>query len=120
MGDTGSLTLGGVICVFAILIHKELLLPILCALFYIEDLSVILQVAYFKRTGGGRIFKMTPAPPLSKDADPMARVLIKRPMRAIAEQKIVTRLPDRRHYSCCNNFRNSKNTLTWKRQANAL
>ena len=60
MGDTGSLTLGGVICVFAILIHKELLLPILCALFYIEDLSVILQVAYFKRTGGGRIFKMTP------------------------------------------------------------
>lgn len=92
MGDTGSLTLGGVICVFAILIHKELLLPILCALFYIEDLSVILQVAYFKRTGGGRIFKMTPLHHhYQKDADPAMRVLINRPLRAIAEQKIVTR-----------------------------
>ncbi len=92
MGDTGSLTLGGVICVFAILIHKELLLPILCALFYIEDLSVILQVAYFKRTGGGRIFKMTPLHHhYQKDADPTMRVLINRPLRAIAEQKIVTR-----------------------------
>ncbi len=92
MGDTGSLTLGGVICVFAILIHKELLLPILCALFYIEDLSVILQVAYFKRTGGGRIFKMTPLHHhYQKDADLSMRVLIQRPLRAIAEQKIVTR-----------------------------
>lgn len=92
MGDTGSLTLGGVICVFAILIHKELLLPILCALFYIEDLSVILQVAYFKRTGGGRIFKMSPLHHhYQKDADPGMRVLIQRPLRAIAEQKIVTR-----------------------------
>lgn len=92
MGDTGSLTLGGVICVFAILIHKELLLPILCALFYIEDLSVILQVAYFKRTGGGRIFKMTPLHHhYQKDADMSMRVLIQRPLRAIAEQKIVTR-----------------------------
>ena len=92
MGDTGSLTRGGVICVFAILIHKELLLPILCALFYIEDLSVILQVAYFKRTGGGRIFKMTPLHHhYQKDADLSMRVLIQRPLRAIAEQKIVTR-----------------------------
>ena len=92
MSDTGSLTLGGVICVFAILIHKELLLPILCALFYIEDLSVILQVAYFKRTGGGRIFKMTPLHHhYQKDADLSMRVLIQRPLRAIAEQKIVTR-----------------------------
>ena len=92
MGDTGSLTLGGVICVFAILIHKELLLPILCALFYIEDLSVTLQVAYFKRTGGGRIFKMTPLHHhYQKDADLSMRVLIQRPLRAIAEQKIVTR-----------------------------
>ncbi len=92
MGDTGSLTLGGVICVFAILIHKELLLPILCALFYIEDLSVILQVAYFKRTGGGRILKMTPLHHhYQKDADLSMRVLIQRPLRAIAEQKIVTR-----------------------------
>ena len=46
MGDTGSLTLGGIIAVYAILIHKELLLPILCALFYIEDLSVRRQVLY--------------------------------------------------------------------------
>ncbi len=65
MGDTGSLTIGGIIAVLAILIHKELLLPILCAIFYIEDLSVVMQVVYFKwtkrRTGTGRrIFKMTP------------------------------------------------------------
>lgn len=92
MGDTGSLMLGGVISVFAILIHKELLLPLLCALFYIEDLSVVLQVAYFKRTGGGRIFKMTPLHHhFQKDLDPTARVLWRKPARAIAEQKIVTR-----------------------------
>ncbi len=91
MGDTGSLTLGGVIAVFAILIHKELLLPILCALFYIEDLSVILQVAYFKKTGGKRIFKMTPLHHhYQKDAG-LVDALIQRPYRAIAEQKIVTR-----------------------------
>ncbi len=91
MGDTGSLTLGGVIAVFAILIHKELLLPILCALFYIEDLSVILQVAYFKRTGGKRIFKMTPLHHhFQKDAGTV-QALIQRPLRAIPEQKIVTR-----------------------------
>lgn len=91
MGDTGSLTLGGVIAVFAILIHKELLLPILCALFYIEDLSVILQVAYFKRTGGRRIFKMTPLHHhFQKDAGTI-QALIQRPARAIPEQKIVTR-----------------------------
>ncbi len=91
MGDTGSLTLGGVIAVFAILIHKELLLPILCALFYIEDLSIILQVAYFKRTGGKRIFKMTPLHHhFQKDAGTV-QALIQRPLRAIPEQKIVTR-----------------------------
>lgn len=91
MGDTGSLMLGGVIAVFAILIRKELLLPILCALFYIEDLSVILQVAYFKRTGGRRIFKMTPLHHhFQKDAGTV-QALIQRPVRAIAEQKIVTR-----------------------------
>ncbi len=91
MGDTGSLMLGGVLAVFAILIHKELLLPILLALFYIEDLSVIMQVAYFKRTGGKRIFKMTPLHHhFQKDAGTV-EALIQRPMRAIAEQKIVTR-----------------------------
>jgi phospho-N-acetylmuramoyl-pentapeptide-transferase len=65
MGDTGSLTLGGIIGVFAVLIHKELLLPILCGVFFVEALSVILQVSYFKytkkKTGvGKRVFKMTP------------------------------------------------------------
>lgn len=60
MGDTGSLTLGGIIAVFAILIHKELLLPLLCAIFYIEDLSVVMQVGFFKLTHGRRVFKMTP------------------------------------------------------------
>ncbi|MBP3536698.1 MAG: phospho-N-acetylmuramoyl-pentapeptide-transferase [Muribaculaceae bacterium] len=92
MGDTGSLMLGGVIAVFAILIHKELLLPILCALFYIEDLSVILQVWYFKKTGGRRIFKMTPLHHhFQKDGNAGIDALIQRPLRAIAEQKIVTR-----------------------------
>ncbi|MDR2683528.1 MAG: phospho-N-acetylmuramoyl-pentapeptide-transferase, partial [Dysgonamonadaceae bacterium] len=65
MGDTGSLTLGGIIAVFAIIIHKELLLPILCGVFFVESLSVLVQVSYFKWTkkkygAGKRIFKMTP------------------------------------------------------------
>lgn len=91
MGDTGSLTLGGVLAIFAILIHKELLLPILCLIFYVEDLSVIMQVAYFKRTGGKRIFKMTPLHHhFQKDAGTI-QALIQRPLRALPEQKIVTR-----------------------------
>ena len=65
MGDTGSLSLGGIIAVAAILIRKELLIPILCGIFLIENLSVILQVGYFKYTRkkygeGKRIFKMAP------------------------------------------------------------
>lgn len=65
MGDTGSLALGGVIAVLAIMIRKELLIPILCGIFVAENLSVVLQVSYFKRTKrkygeGRRIFKMTP------------------------------------------------------------
>lgn len=65
MGDTGSLTIGSIIGVFAILIRKELLIPILCGIFLIENLSVILQVSYFKYTKkrfgeGRRIFKMSP------------------------------------------------------------
>mgnify|MGYP005816010773 CR=1 FL=1 len=65
MGDTGSLTLGGIIAIFAIAIHKELLIPILCGIFFVESLSVIFQRTYFKytkkRTGEGkRIFLMTP------------------------------------------------------------
>lgn len=50
MGDTGSLTLGGIIAVFALLIRKELLIPVLCGIFMIEDISVMVQVAYFKYT----------------------------------------------------------------------
>ena len=92
MGDTGSLTLGGIIAVFAILIHKELLLPILVALFYIEDLSVVLQVAYFKRTGGRRIFKMSPLHHhFQKPGDGSWPALIQWPAQAIPEAKIVTR-----------------------------
>lgn len=65
MGDTGSLTLGGIIAVFALAIRKELLIPILCGIFLIENLSVMIQVSYFKYTRkkygeGRRIFKMSP------------------------------------------------------------
>ena len=65
MGDTGSLSLGGIIAVVAILIRKELLIPVLCGVFLIENLSVIIQVGYFKYTKkkfgeGKRIFKMAP------------------------------------------------------------
>jgi phospho-N-acetylmuramoyl-pentapeptide-transferase len=65
MGDTGSLSIGGIIAVFAILIRKELLIPILCGIFLIENLSVMMQVSYFKYTKkkygeGRRIFLMSP------------------------------------------------------------
>ena len=65
MGDTGSLALGGIIAVFAIAIRKELLIPVLCGVFLVENLSVMLQVGYFKYTKkkfgeGRRIFKMAP------------------------------------------------------------
>ncbi len=65
MGDTGSLAIGGIIAVIAIIIRKELLIPILCGIFVIENLSVVLQVTYFKYTKrksgvGKRIFKMSP------------------------------------------------------------
>ena len=65
MGDTGSLTIGGIIAVIAIAVRKELLIPVLCGIFLIENLSVILQVAYFKYTKkkygeGKRIFLMSP------------------------------------------------------------
>lgn len=65
MGDTGSLTIGGIIAVFAILIRKEMLIPILCGIFLVENLSVVLQVSYFKYTRkkygeGRRIFLMSP------------------------------------------------------------
>ena len=65
MGDTGSLAIGGIIAVFAILIRKELLIPILCGVFIVENLSVVMQVSYFKYTKkkygeGRRIFLMSP------------------------------------------------------------
>ncbi|SEL33079.1 phospho-N-acetylmuramoyl-pentapeptide-transferase [Parapedobacter koreensis] len=65
MGDTGSLAIGGIIAAFAVLIRKELLIPILCGVFLIENLSVIMQVSYFKYTKrkygeGRRIFRMSP------------------------------------------------------------
>ena len=65
MGDTGSLALGGIIAVFAIVIRKELLIPVLCGIFLVENLSVLIQVAWFKRTKrkygeGRRIFLMAP------------------------------------------------------------
>jgi len=65
MGDTGSLALGGIIAVFAVIIRKELLIPIFCGIYLVESLSVVLQVAWFKRTKrkygeGRRIFLMAP------------------------------------------------------------
>lgn len=65
MGDTGSLSLGGLIAVLAVMVRKELLIPLLCGIFLVESLSVILQVTYFKYTRrkygeGKRIFKMSP------------------------------------------------------------
>ena len=96
MGDTGSLTIGGIIAVFAILIRKELLIPILCAIFFIEDLSVIIQVAYFKYTkkkygAGRRVFKMTPLHHHFQKPGGEVDALIQFPHTAIPESKIVMR-----------------------------
>lgn len=97
MGDTGSLTIGGIIAVFAILIRKELLIPLLCAIFFVEDLSVMLQVAYFKytrkRTGTGkRIFKMTPLHHhFQKPGNSGIDALLQAPLQAVPESKIVVR-----------------------------
>ncbi|MBP3299488.1 MAG: phospho-N-acetylmuramoyl-pentapeptide-transferase [Muribaculaceae bacterium] len=97
MGDTGSLTLGGILAVFAILIRKELLIPVLCLLFFLEDLSVMIQVAYFKFTkkkygAGRRVFKMTPLHHhFQKAGDPGIQALLNFPKRPVPEPKIVTR-----------------------------
>ncbi|MDR1517762.1 MAG: phospho-N-acetylmuramoyl-pentapeptide-transferase, partial [Dysgonamonadaceae bacterium] len=97
MGDTGSLTLGGIIGVFAVLIHKELLLPILCGVFFVESLSVILQVSYFKYTkkkygAGRRIFKMTPLHHhFQKQGNAGIDALIQKPIVPLSESKIVIR-----------------------------
>lgn len=97
MGDTGSLTLGGIIGVFAVLIHKELLLPILCGVFFVEALSVIVQVLYFKHTRkrygtGKRVFKMTPLHHhYQKPGDGSIDALIQRPRVPLTESKLVVR-----------------------------
>ncbi|MBO7317758.1 MAG: phospho-N-acetylmuramoyl-pentapeptide-transferase, partial [Bacteroidales bacterium] len=97
MGDTGSLTLGGIIAVFAILIHKELLIPILCGVFFVEALSVIIQTTYFKITKkrfgvGRRVFKMSPLHHhFQKPGNAGIDALIQRPIQVIPETKIVTR-----------------------------
>ena len=97
MGDTGSLTLGGIIAVFAIIIRKELLVPILCGVFFVEALSVMLQVFYFKytkkKTGTGRrIFKMTPLHHhFQKPGNAGIDAIIQKPFNVVPESKIVVR-----------------------------
>ncbi|MEF9986136.1 MAG: phospho-N-acetylmuramoyl-pentapeptide-transferase [Bacteroidales bacterium] len=94
MGDTGSLALGGIIAVAAIIIRKELLIPILCGIFFVESLSVIIQRYYFKYTKkkygeGRRVFKMSPLHHhYQKEGIP---ALIQSPKKAIPEAKIVVR-----------------------------
>jgi phospho-N-acetylmuramoyl-pentapeptide-transferase len=94
MGDTGSLTIGGIVGVSAVLIRKELLLPLLCGIFLVEALSVIIQRYYFKYTKkkygeGRRVFKMTPLHHhYQKEGVP---AIIQKPVHAIPEAKIVTR-----------------------------
>ena len=94
MGDTGSLMLGGIIGVTAVLIRKELLIPILCGVFFAESVSVLMQRFYFKYTKkkygeGRRIFKMSPLHHhYQKEGIP---ALIKHPVKALPEAKIVTR-----------------------------
>ena len=97
MGDTGSLTLGGIIAVFAIIIRKELLIPILCGIFFAESISVMAQVAYFKYTkrkygAGKRIFKMTPLHHhFQKPGNAGIEAIFQKPFNVVPESKIVVR-----------------------------
>ena len=99
MGDTGSLTIGGVIAVSAIIIHKELLLPILCGIFFVESLSVIIQVYYYKlgkrRGMKQRVFKRTPIHDnfrvTDDQLDPDCKYLLKSPRSPKHEAKITIR-----------------------------
>ena len=99
MGDTGSLTVGGIIAVFAIIIHKELLIPILCGVFLMENLSVILQVRYYKlgkRKGvKQRVFKRTPIHDhfrtTKAQLDPECSYIITKPENVFHESKITIR-----------------------------
>ncbi|MDR0749442.1 MAG: phospho-N-acetylmuramoyl-pentapeptide-transferase [Tannerellaceae bacterium] len=97
MGDTGSLTLGGIIAVFAIIIRKELLIPIFCGIFLAESLSVMTQVFYFKYTKkkygtGKRVFKMTPLHHhFQKAGNAGINAIIQKPFNIVPESKIVVR-----------------------------
>lgn len=99
MGDTGSLTIGGIIAVLAIIIHKELLIPILCGVFLVENLSVILQVRYFKqgkkRGVVQRIFKRTPIHDHFRTTvaqlDPNCHYIFTKPTNVFHESKITVR-----------------------------
>ncbi len=98
MGDTGSLTIGGIIGVSAVLIRKELLLPLLCGIFFMESLSVLLQTGYFKLTKkkygeGRRIWSMTPLHHHYQDRKGVAtgHVVFQKPVPAHHEAKITAR-----------------------------
>jgi phospho-N-acetylmuramoyl-pentapeptide-transferase len=97
MGDTGSLMLGGVIAVFSIIIRKELLIPIFCGIFLVENLSVLTQRYYFKYTkmrfgAGKRILKMAPLHHhFQKPGFAGIDAIIQKPSRAIPESKITIR-----------------------------
>ena len=97
MGDTGSLTIGGIIGVCAVLIRKELLLPLLCGIFFVESLSVLLQRGYFKMTKrkygeGRRIWSMTPLHHHYQDKKQVpGQVLIAKPVPPHHEAKITAR-----------------------------
>lgn len=97
MGDTGSLTIGGILGVLAIMLHKELLLPILCGVFLVESLSVIMQTAWFKYTKrttgtGQRIFKMSPLHHhFQKPGNAGIQARIQTPLQPHPENKIVVR-----------------------------
>ena len=99
MGDTGSLTIGGIIAVFAIIIHKELLIPILCGVFLVENLSVILQVRYYKsgkkKGVKQRLFKRTPIHDHFRTTlaqlDPNCSYVFTKPANAFHESKITVR-----------------------------
>ena len=100
MGDTGSLTIGGIIGVIAVIIHKELLLPILCGIFFVESLSVIVQTQvfkYYKKKGQRvRVFRATPIHDnfrkLDSQLDQTSRYIFKKwPERQFHESKITFR-----------------------------
>ena len=99
MGDTGSLTIGGIIAAFAIIIHKELLIPVLCGVFLVENLSVILQVRYYKkgkkRGVKQRLFKRTPIHDHFRTAvanlDPECKYKFVGPKNVFHEAKITVR-----------------------------